>query len=138
MPVLVDVDTASRSERNDNTGGAAPAQLLRGIDMFDCVIPTRHARNGQLFTSQGSVRFRHARYRDDTAAPDPDCECYTCSSYSLAYLRHLVKCGEILGPRLATIHNLHYYQKLMSNIREAIAAGNLDEFVADLRAAYSN
>jgi queuine tRNA-ribosyltransferase len=112
--------------------------VLRGIDMFDCVIPTRHARNGQLFTSQGSVRFRHARYRDDTAAPDPDCECYTCSNYSLAYLRHLVKCGEILGPRLATIHNLHYYQKLMSNIREAIAAGNLGEFVADLRAAYSN
>ena len=88
--------------------------VLRGVDMFDCVIPTRHARNGQLFTSRGNVKFRHARYRDDTSPPDPDCACYTCQHYSLSYLRHLVKCGEILGPRLATIHNLHYYQKLMS------------------------
>ena len=110
--------------------------VLRGIDMFDCVIPTRHARNGQLFTSQGGVKFRHARYRDDTSAPDPECECYTCSHYSLSYLRHLVKCGEILGPRLATIHNLHYYQKLMAGIRAAIQAGTVPEFVANLRIAY--
>ena len=96
------------------------AAVLRGVDMFDCVIPTRHARNGQLFTSRGNVKYRHARYRDDTSPPDPDCECYTCSHYSLAYLRHLAKCGEILGPRLATIHNLHYYQKLMREIRAAI------------------
>ncbi|MBT8086485.1 MAG: tRNA guanosine(34) transglycosylase Tgt, partial [Gammaproteobacteria bacterium] len=88
--------------------------VLRGVDMFDCVIPTRHARNGQLFTSRGTVKFRHAGYADDVQPPDPECGCYTCSHYSLAYLRHLVKCGEILGPRLATIHNLHYYQKLMS------------------------
>ena len=79
--------------------------VLRGIDMFDCVIPTRHARNGQLFTSQGTVKYRHAQYADDTSPPDPDCACYTCQNYSLAYLRHLMKCGEILGPRLATIHN---------------------------------
>jgi len=110
--------------------------VLRGIDMFDCVIPTRHARNGQLFTSRGKVKFRHAAYRDDTSPPDPDCACYTCSNYSLAYLRHLAKCGEILGPRLATIHNLYYYQKLMVGIRDAISAGSLPEWVAGLRAAY--
>jgi len=111
--------------------------VLRGVDMFDCVIPTRHARNGQLFTSRGKIKFRHARYRDDTSAPDPACRCYTCSNYSLAYLRHLEKCGEILGPRLATIHNLHYYQILMGDIRAAIAAGTLPQMVADLRAAYA-
>jgi len=111
--------------------------VLRGVDMFDCVIPTRHARNGQLFTSRGKIKFRHARYRDDTSPPDPACGCYTCSNYSLAYLRHLVKCSEILGPRLATIHNLYYYQQLMSDIRAAIAAGTLPQLVADLRAAYS-
>ena len=111
--------------------------VLRGVDMFDCVIPTRHARNGQLFTSRGNVKFRHARYADDTSPPDPECGCYTCANYSLAYLRHLVKCGEILGPRLATIHNLHYYQSLMRGIREAISAGTLPEFVAKLRAAYA-
>ena len=86
--------------------------VLRGIDMFDCVIPTRHARNGQLFTSHGIVKFRHARYSDDTSPPDPDCGCYTCRHYSVAYLRHLEKCGEILGARLATLHNLYYYQKI--------------------------
>jgi queuine tRNA-ribosyltransferase len=110
--------------------------VLRGIDMFDCVIPTRHARNGQLYTSQGKIKFRHAQYRDDTSAPDPECDCYTCSHYSLAYLRHLVKCSEILGPRLATIHNIHYYQKLMSDIRDAIKADSLPELLAGLRASY--
>ncbi|MEJ2256430.1 MAG: tRNA guanosine(34) transglycosylase Tgt [Woeseiaceae bacterium] len=110
--------------------------VLRGVDMFDCVIPTRHARNGQLFTSRGNVKFRHARYADDTSPPDPECDCYTCRHYSLAYLRHLAKCGEILGPRLATMHNLHYYQKLMKNIRAAIGAGNLEEFTAALRRQY--
>ena len=108
----------------------------RGVDMFDCVIPTRHARNGLLYTSQGDVRFRHARYRDDTSAPDPECDCYTCAHYSLAYLRHLEKCGEILGPRLATIHNLHYYQKLMRDIRASIVAGTLPDFVESLRLIY--
>jgi queuine tRNA-ribosyltransferase len=111
--------------------------VLRGVDMFDCVIPTRHARNGQLFTSRGVVKFRHARYADDTSPPDPACDCYTCRNYSLAYLRHLGKCGEILGPRLATLHNLHYYQKLMTELRAAIAAGNLPTVVASLRAAYT-
>jgi queuine tRNA-ribosyltransferase len=111
--------------------------VLRGVDMFDCVIPTRHGRNGQLFTSRGNVKFRHARYRDDTSPPDPDCACYTCQHYSLSYLRHLVKCGEILGPRLATIHNLHYYQKLMSDIRTEIEAGSLAEFTTRLREIYA-
>ncbi|HEY5641607.1 MAG TPA: tRNA guanosine(34) transglycosylase Tgt [Woeseiaceae bacterium] len=112
------------------------AAVMRGIDMFDCVIPTRHARNGQLFTSRGHVKFRHARYADDTSPPDPDCACYTCSHYSLAYLRHLEKCGEILGPRLATIHNLHYYQKLMVDIRTAVGDGSLPRLAAELRALY--
>jgi queuine tRNA-ribosyltransferase len=111
--------------------------VLRGVDMFDCVIPTRHARNGQLFTSRGNVKFRHARYADDTSPPDPDCGCYTCSNYSLAYLRHLEKCGEILGPRLATLHNLFYYQELMASFRAAIRDGTLPSVVAELRSAYS-
>jgi queuine tRNA-ribosyltransferase len=111
--------------------------VSRGVDMFDCVIPTRHARNGQLFTSRGNVKFRHARYADDTSPPDPDCACYTCRNYSLAYLRHLEKCGEILGPRLATLHNLYYYQKLMESLRGAIKDGTLPARVAALREAYS-
>jgi queuine tRNA-ribosyltransferase len=111
--------------------------VLRGVDMFDCVIPTRHARNGQLFTSRGVVKFRHARYADDTSPPDPECGCYTCRNYSLAYLRHLGKCGEILGPRLATMHNLYYYQKLMTDLRAAIDAGTLPSVVASLRDAYA-
>ena len=113
------------------------AAVQRGVDMFDCVIPTRHARNGQLFTSACVVKFRHARYSDDTSPPDADCECYTCQNYSLAYLRHLEKCGEILGPRLATIHNLHYYQKLMKMLRASIDAGTVDEVVASIRAAFA-
>ncbi len=111
--------------------------VSRGVDMFDCVIPTRHARNGQLFTSRGVVKFRHARYADDTGPVDPECECYTCQHYSAAYLRHLEKCGEILGPRLATIHNLHYYQKLMRRIRASNEAGTLPELLAELRQAYA-
>jgi queuine tRNA-ribosyltransferase len=111
--------------------------VLRGVDMFDCVIPTRHARNGQLYTSRGKIKFRHSRYADDTSPPDPDCGCYTCKNYSLAYLRHLEKCGEILGPRLATVHNLYYYQQLMGELRVAIDNGSLANAVAEIRAAYS-
>lgn len=112
--------------------------VSRGVDMFDCVIPTRHARNGQLFTSRGTIKFRHAGFADDTGPADPDCSCYTCQNYSLAYLRHLEKCGEILGPRLATIHNLHYYQKLMGAIRASIDANSLPQMVAELRAIYAD
>lgn len=110
--------------------------VSRGIDMFDCVMPTRHARTGHLFTSQGVVKIRNARYADDTGPLDPQCDCYTCENYSLAYLRHLEKCGEILGSHLHTIHNLHYYQRLMSNIRAAIAAETLPQLMAELRATY--
>lgn len=111
--------------------------VCRGVDMFDCVIPTRHARNGHLFTAQGVVKIRNARYADDTGPLDPDCDCYTCSNYSRAYLRHLEKCREMLGPRLCTIHNLHYYQKLMSDLRVAIRLGSLAEFATRLRTAYA-
>jgi queuine tRNA-ribosyltransferase len=111
--------------------------VLRGVDMFDCVIPTRHARNGQLYTSRGTIKFRHARYADDLEPPDPDCGCYTCRHYSLAYLRHLEKCGEILGPRLATIHNLHFYQDLMGKIRVAIERGEIQSLADGLRATFA-
>ncbi|KPK11101.1 MAG: queuine tRNA-ribosyltransferase [Acidithiobacillales bacterium SG8_45] len=103
--------------------------VRRGIDMFDCVMPTRNARNGWLFTSEGVVKIRNARYERDTAPLDPDCDCYTCQNYSRAYLRHLHRCNEILGARLNTIHNLHYYQRLMRDLRAAIAAKGLDDFV---------
>ncbi|AGA33910.1 tRNA-guanine transglycosylase [Thioalkalivibrio nitratireducens DSM 14787] len=105
--------------------------VRRGVDMFDCVMPTRNARNGFLYTREGILRIRNARYRDDTAPVDPACGCYTCRHYSRAYLKHLDKCNEILGPRLATIHNLRYYQDLMRGLREAIAAGELERFVVD-------
>ncbi|MGM0552915.1 MAG: tRNA guanosine(34) transglycosylase Tgt [Pseudomonadota bacterium] len=105
--------------------------VRRGVDMFDCVMPTRNARNGFLYTREGVLRIRNARFRDDTGPIDPECGCYTCRHYSRAYLKHLDKCNEILGSRLATTHNLHYYQDLMHGLREAIAAGALGAFVAD-------
>jgi queuine tRNA-ribosyltransferase len=111
--------------------------VMRGIDMFDCVMPTRHARTGHLFTSRGTVKIRNARYRDDTGPLDPECSCYTCENYSRAYLRHLEKCGEILGSRLGTIHNLHYYQQLMGSIRNAIDADSLPQFVEGLVDVYA-
>ncbi|MGD8207824.1 MAG: tRNA guanosine(34) transglycosylase Tgt, partial [Thiohalocapsa sp.] len=103
--------------------------VCRGVDMFDCVIPTRNARNGFLYTRHGTLRIRNSRFRDDTRPPDEACGCYTCRHYSRAYLRHLDKCGEILGARLNTIHNLHYYQDLMRGLREAIEAGRLGAYV---------
>ncbi len=106
------------------------ASVCRGVDMFDCVIPTRNARNGFLFTSRGTLRIRNARFARDVAPPDPDCRCYTCANFSRAYLRHLDKCNEILGARLNTIHNLYYYQQLMQGMREAIEAGALTAWVS--------
>ena len=103
--------------------------VVRGIDMFDCVMPTRNARNGWLFTSQGNVKIRNAQYADDTRPIDENCSCYTCRYYSRSYLRHLQRCNEILGSRLATIHNLHYYQSLMHGLREAIRNKSLQDFV---------
>ncbi|MCC6595412.1 MAG: tRNA guanosine(34) transglycosylase Tgt [Rhodanobacteraceae bacterium] len=105
------------------------AAVCRGVDMFDCVMPTRNARNAHLFTRHGTLRIRNARYEHDTRPLDEACACYTCrSGFSRAYLRHLDRCGEMLGPMLATIHNLHYYQELMAGLREAIAGGRLAEF----------
>jgi queuine tRNA-ribosyltransferase len=110
--------------------------VARGIDMFDCVMPTRNARNGHYFTRFGAVRIRNATYERDLRTIDPDCGCATCSSgFSRAYLRHLDRCNEMLGPMLATIHNLHYYQDLMRGIRAAIEAGAFDDFRAAFYAA---
>jgi queuine tRNA-ribosyltransferase len=105
--------------------------VLRGVDMFDCVLPTRNARNAHIFTSEGTLRLRNARFRDDTAPLDPDCDCYTCRHYSRAYLHHLDKCNEILGAHLNTVHNLRYYQRLMGDLRAAIEADRIEPFVAD-------
>jgi queuine tRNA-ribosyltransferase len=101
-----------------------------GIDMFDCVLPTRNARNGWLYTSEGVVKLRNARYREDTGPLDPACGCYTCSNFTRSYLHHLQRVNEILGARLNTLHNLHYYQRLMRELRAAIAAGRLEAFAA--------
>jgi queuine tRNA-ribosyltransferase len=105
------------------------AAVLRGIDMFDCVMPTRHARNGHLFTSQGVVNIRNAAHQADTGPLDPECACYTCRNFSRSYLRHLDRCNEILGSRLHTIHNLHYYLELMRSLRAGIETGVLEEVV---------
>ncbi len=119
-------------------GVGTPEDLVeavqRGIDMFDCVMPTRNARNGDLFTHTGKVRIKNAKYANDAGPLDPDCDCYTCRNYSRAYLRHLHRCNEILGARLNTIHNLHYYQSLMRGIRSAIEEQRLTSFVDDFYA----
>jgi queuine tRNA-ribosyltransferase len=115
-------------------GVGTPEDLVeavsRGIDMFDCVMPTRNARNGHLFTSAGVVRLRNAAYRDDPRPLDETCACYTCRHYSRAYLHHLDRAGEVLGLRLNTLHNLHYYQALMRQMRSAIEVGGLSAFIA--------
>ncbi len=105
--------------------------VMRGIDMFDCVMPTRHARNGWLFTRTGNLKIRNAVHADDAAPLDAECGCYTCRHYSRAYLRHLFRCNEILGHRLNTIHNLHYYLNLMGEMRGAIEAGRLATWVRE-------
>ena len=107
--------------------------VMRGIDMFDCVMPTRNARNGWLFTRYGDLRLRNARYKGDTQPIDETCGCPTCRRFSRAYLHHLSRVGEILGARLNTLHNLHYYQWLMAGLRDAIAEGRLSDFVARFR-----
>jgi queuine tRNA-ribosyltransferase len=108
--------------------------VLRGVDMFDCVMPTRHARNGHLFTRRGVINIRNAAHQKDTGPVEDGCECYTCRHYSRSYLRHLDKCGEILGSHLNTVHNLYFYQRLMAEIRGAIEAGRLGEYAADFYA----
>lgn len=106
-----------------------------GVDLFDCVLPTRNARNGWLFTARGDIKIRNARHRTDTAPLDADCACGTCRNYSRAYLSHLYRCNEILAARLGTLHNLFFYQGLMKKIRAAIAAGCFKKFAEDFCAA---
>lgn len=108
--------------------------VRRGIDMFDCVMPTRNARNGHLFVTDGVIKIRNSRHKTDTGPLDEKCDCYTCKNYSRSYLHHLDKCNEILGAQLNTIHNLRYYQRVMEGLRAAIEAGTLDEFVAEFYA----
>jgi queuine tRNA-ribosyltransferase len=108
--------------------------VRRGVDMFDCVMPTRNARNGYLFTSTGIVKIRNARHRHDTQPLDELCDCYTCENFSRSYLHHLDKCGEMLGSQLNTIHNLRYYQNIMAGLRGAIEAGTLSDFITDFYA----
>ena len=111
-------------------GMGTPEDLIEavraGMDMFDCVLPTRNARNGWLFTRYGDIRIRNARYRDDTGPLDERCACYTCRNFTRAYLYHLQKANEILGARLNTLHNLHYYQELMRELRDAIEKGSME------------
>jgi queuine tRNA-ribosyltransferase len=117
-------------------GMGTPEDLIEavqaGVDMFDCVLPTRNARNGWLFTRFGDVKIRNARYRDDARPLDEACGCYACRHFTRAYLHHLQKANEILGARLNTIHNLHYYLALMRELREAIEAGRLEQTAAGL------
>lgn len=120
-------------------GVGTPEDLVdavsRGVDMFDCVMPTRNARNGWLFTRFGTVRIKNAQYRLDTRPLDEACGCYTCRNFTRAYLHHLHRIGEILGARLNTIHNLHYYQELMQGLRRAIEEGRFADFVSEFRQA---
>jgi queuine tRNA-ribosyltransferase len=109
--------------------------VARGIDLFDCVMPTRNARNGHLFTSEGVIKIRNARHRNDPGPLDPNCDCATCRGYSRGYLHHLDRCTEILGARLNTIHNLHYYLGLMRRIRKAIEEGRYASFARDFLAS---
>lgn len=141
---VVDVITAQLPKDRPRylMGVGTPEDLVesvrRGVDMFDCVMPTRNARNGHLFTSTGVVRIRNAQYELDTRPPDEACSCYTCKNYSRAYLRHLDRCGEILAARLGSIHNLHYYLSLMQSMRAAIDEHRFETFAADFYACRSN
>ena len=112
--------------------------VRRGIDMFDCVMPTRHARNAHLFTRSGVVNIRNAAHTRDTGPVEEGCGCYTCRHFSRSYLRHLDKCNEILGAHLNTVHNLHFYQRLMREIRAAIEAGSFVAYAADFHARQSS
>ena len=120
-------------------GVGTPVNILEnialGVDMFDCVMPTRNARNGHLFTSTGVLKLRNAKHKSSTEPVDANCDCYTCENFSRGYLAHLDKCNEILGSQLATIHNLRFYQKHMAGIRRAIEAGELDAFARGFYAA---
>lgn len=109
--------------------------VRRGVDMFDCVMPTRNARNGHIFVTEGVLKIRNARHRHDLAPLDENCDCYTCRHFSRSYLHHLDRCNEMLGAQLNTIHNLRHYQRLMAGLRGAIEAGTLSAFISDFYAA---
>ena len=111
--------------------------VARGIDMFDCVLPTRNARNGQLLTGHGVIVIKNARYAEDHQPPDPDCRCYTCRNFSRAYLRHLFVSGEMTGATLLTIHNLSFYLDLMRRIREALSFGSFEKLRQEFHQAFS-
>ena len=119
-------------------GVGTPEDLIEGVeggvDMFDCVMPTRNARNGHLFTRFGDLKIRNARHKTDESPPDMSCACHTCTNFSRAYLHHLDRCNEMLGPMLASIHNLHYYVNLMREVREALDAGEFAAFAKQFRA----
>lgn len=121
-------------------GVGTPTDIIeavrRGVDMFDCVMPTRNARNGHYFTSTGAVKIKNAVHRFDESLLDKECNCYTCQNFSRAYLHHLHKCGEMLSAQLGTIHNLHFYQNLMANIRTAIQNNEFDDFADRFYAKY--
>lgn len=123
-------------------GVGTPADLVRGVelgvDMFDCVLPTRNARNGHLFTSRGVVKIRNARHRQDATPLDPECACYTCRNFSRAYLHHLERCGEILGAMLMTEHNLHYFHNLMSRLRGSIETGTFRSLIETLKTSWNS
>ena len=104
--------------------------------MFDCVIPTRNARNGQLFTSEGIKRIRNAKYTNDKSPIDSNCQCYTCKNFSISYIKHLDRCNEALAARLMTIHNVYFYQNLMRQLRTAIVNSSLDELINQLENDY--
>ena len=114
------------------------AAVLHGVDMFDCVMPTRNARNGYYFTSRGVLKIRNSRFGMDTRPIDEDCGCYTCQNYSRAYLKHLDRCKEMLGPHLATVHNLYFYQQLMAGLRRAIENGSLADYASEFLSLYSS
>jgi queuine tRNA-ribosyltransferase len=113
------------------------AAVLRGIDMFDCVLPTRSGRNGQAFTRHGTLNLRNARHADDSAPLDPACRCPACTRFSRAYLHHVVKAGEIIASMLLTWHNLMYFQDLMAGLRTAILSGGAAAFAVDVTKAYA-
>ena len=106
--------------------------VVKGVDMLDCVMPTRNARNGHLFTSFGVLRLRNSANKHDDRPIDPNCSCYTCSNYSRSYLHHLDKCRELLGATLNSIHNLHYYLSLMAGLRDAIERNNLTNLIGEI------
>ena len=118
-------------------GEGTPINILEnialGIDMFDCVMPTRNARNGHLFTSEGVIKIRNAKHRHSTEPLDSECDCYTCQNFTRGYLHHLDKCKEMLGAQLNTIHNLRFYQKLMADIRQAIDENRLQAFADEFK-----